>query len=60
MDNGEKLLGDRIDELEKKVLGAIGELKKDVEGEQDAMKELTKTIAGLTAEQEKLRKSGRF
>lgn len=36
------------------------DINKSLEGVQDAVKELTKTIGGLVAEQERLRKSGRF
>jgi regulator of replication initiation timing len=38
----------------------LEELKKDIGGVLDALKELTKEIAALKVEQEKLRKSGRF
>ena len=48
MDN-EKLLGDRIDELEKKLDSIL-----------DAVKELTKVTGSLATEWEKWRKAGKF
>ena len=46
--------------MEKELKETLEELKKDVGGLQDAVKELTKNIGDLNANWEKWRKAGKF